>query len=122
MCDEFGDLAGVITPSDILDGLVGAMPQQTVTPGIVRNDDDDSWTVDALIQFYDFLKYFDLENLYHPASYSTLGGLVLEELRHIPLPGEKLTWNGISLEIADMDGARIGHITIRIPQQSGYNE
>ncbi len=122
VCDEFGDLAGVITPSDILDGLVGAMPQQTVTPGIVRNDDDDSWTVDALIQFYDFLKYFDLENLYHPASYSTLGGLVLEELRHIPLPGEKLTWNGISLEIADMDGARIGHITVRIPQQSGYNE
>lgn len=32
VCDEFGEMTGVMTPGDILDGLVGAMPQQTVMP------------------------------------------------------------------------------------------
>lgn len=114
VCDEFGDMAGVITPADILDGLVGAMPQQTVNPAIRRNDDDGSWTADAHIQFYDFLKYFNLENLYRPASYSTLGGLILEELRHVPHPGEKLQWNNLTIEVASMDGAKIGKVTVRL--------
>ena len=80
---------------------------------IVRNAGDDSWTVDAQTQIYDFLKFFGLEELYSPASYSTLGGLILEELRHVPSVGEKLGWNGLLFEISSMDGARIGNVSVR---------
>jgi len=114
VCDEFGDMAGVVTPSDILDGLVGEMPQQTFIPDIIKNEADGSWAVDAQIQFYDFLKFFELEDLYHPAAYSTLGGFILEELRHIPQSGEKLMWNNISFEITAMNGAKIKKVRVII--------
>lgn len=118
VCDEFGDIAGVITPSDILDGLVGALPQQSVNTCIVKRNKDNEWVVDAQIQFYDFINYFELEDLYKPASYSTLGGLILEELRHIPAPGETIIWNNIRFEVVSMDGAKIEKVKVTLPPNS----
>ena len=114
VCDEFGDMTGVITPNDILEGLVGAMPQQSIAPSIVKNGDADEWTVDARIPVYDFLAYFGLDDLYKPASYSTLGGLILEQLRYVPEKGETVTWNNIVFEIASRDGAKIGKLLVRM--------
>lgn len=118
VCDEFGDIAGVITPSDILDGLVGALPQQSVNTCIMKRNKDNEWVVDARIQFYDFINYFELEDLYKPASYSTLGGLILEELRHIPAPGETIIWNNIRFEVVSMDGAKIEKVKVTLPPNS----
>lgn len=118
VCDEFGDIAGVITPSDILDGLVGALPQQSVNTCIVKRNKDNEWVVDARIQFYDFINYFELEDLYKPASYSTLGGLILEELRHIPVPSETIIWNNIRFEVVSMDGAKIEKVKVTLPRNS----
>ncbi len=118
VCDEFGDLSGVITPGDILDGLVGAMPEQAMPSDIDRNEKDGSWTVNARIQIYDFINFFELEDLYHPASYSTLGGLILEELKYIPRPGDRLDWNNIRFEILSMNGAKIEKVLVTItPRQ-----
>ncbi len=114
VCDEFGDLSGVITPGDILDGLVGAMPEQAMPSDIDRNEKDGSWTVNARIQIYDFINFFELEDLYHPASYSTLGGLILEELKYIPRPGDRLDWNNIRFEILSMNGAKIEKVLVTI--------
>lgn len=113
VCDEFGDMAGVVTPSDILDGLVGIMPQQTTNPGIERNEADGTWIVDAQIPIYDFLNHFDLEELYSPASYSTLGGLILEELRRVPVDGDTLEWKGLSLKVLNMEGAKISRVEVK---------
>lgn len=118
VCDEFGDMAGVITPGDILDGLVGAMPQPDLTPEIVRNDSEGTWTVDAQIPFYDFLSHFGLEDLYRPASYSTLGGLILEELRRLPHSGESMTWNGLTFTVDSISGAKILKVSVRLPEQT----
>lgn len=114
VCDEFGAMSGLITPSDILDGLVGAMPQQSRTPGIERAEDGKSWIVDAQIPIYDFINYFELEDLYRPSSYSTLGGLILEVLRHVPEAGEKLVWNCVGIEVLSMKGARIDKVRVRL--------
>ncbi len=112
VCDEFGDLSGVVTPSDILDGLVGEIPGQSELPVIVPTDNDGEWDVDAQMSFYDFLHYFDLESLYRPASYSTLGGFLLEELKYVPERGEKYLWNNICFEIASVDGAKIKKVNV----------
>lgn len=115
VCDEFGDMSGVITPSDILEGLVGAMQQQSAgVPGVTVNDDGSGWTVDGQVSVYDFLSSIGREDLYVPATYSTVGGLVLEHLRHVPMTGERLEWNGITFEIASMDGAKIERIDVSV--------
>ena len=71
-----------------------------------------SWLVDAGISFYDFLSHFEREELYHPASYSTLGGFLLEELKHFPVTGERYEWNGIMFKVVEISGAKIGRILV----------
>ncbi len=114
VCDEFGDLSGVVTPGDILDGLVGEIPGQDGASFVAPSGRDGVWTVDARMPFYDFLRHFDLEELYRPASYSTLGGFLLEELKYMPVAGEKYRWNNIDFEIASVDGAKIGRVYVSI--------
>lgn len=75
--------------------------------------DGHSWLVDGQCPMYDFLTYFDREDFYQPDSgYTTLAGLVLETLKHVPTAGETLQWRDFNLEIVDMDGARIDKIMV----------
>lgn len=112
VCDEFGDLSGVLTPGDVLDGLVGEMPHSGGPEMIFPAGVAGSWLVDAGISFYDFLSHFEREELYHPASYSTLGGFLLEELKHFPVTGERYEWNGIMFKVVEISGAKIGRILV----------
>ncbi len=115
VCDEFGDLAGVITLSDILEGLVGSCTEWAETPTIAPCDEPGAWIVDAQYPIYDFLSHFGQEDLYEPSSYSTVSGLILEELKHVPSLGEALAWHDFLFEIAAMDGARISRIKVSTP-------
>lgn len=111
ICDEFGSLQGIITMKDLLEALVGALPEETEEPDILPRKDG-SWLIDGQCSFYDFLRHFDCEDLYGEYNYNTLGGLILQQLGHIPHSGETLQWNGFQLEIADMDGARIDKVMV----------
>lgn len=110
VCDEYGCFQGIVTLRDILDGLVGSIPQELEEPLIIKRRDKEEWLVDGQCPLYDFLAYFDREDLYVPSGYTTVSGLMLENLKRVPSPGDHLTWNCFNLEVADMDGARIDKI------------
>ncbi len=113
ICDEFGSFQGIITLKDILGGLVGSIERTDNEPEIIKRSDSDSWLVDGQCTFYNFLSYFDQEDLYDSDSnYNTVGGLILELLEHIPQSGEKVDWKGFHFEIVDMDGARIDKVLV----------
>ncbi len=44
--------------------------------------------------------------------FSTIAGLILDQLGHIPSIGDKVDWNGLRLEVVDMDGQRIDRVLI----------
>lgn len=111
VCDEFGAMQGLITLNDVLDGLVGSTDENQATPTIVRRDDG-SYLVDAGMPVYDFLTFFDACDLYEPANYATLAGLILENLRRLPTEGQKLEWHNFTFEIVDMDRQRIDKILV----------
>ena len=117
VCDEFGVTRGIITLKDIFEALVGELPDPREEPDIVRREDG-SCLVDGQCPFYDFLVHFGVENDIPGNAYNTLSGLILDHLGHIPATGERLTWNGFSFEIVDMDGARIDKILVT-QQQNG---
>ena len=114
--DEYGCLQGIVTLSDILDGLVGNIPHGVEEPAIIKRRDCEEWLVDGQCPVYDFLAYFDREDLYSPASYTTIGGLLIEHLRKVPEEGDVFTWNCFRFEVADMDHARIDKIAVRLIQ------
>lgn len=120
VADEFGDIQGIITQKDILEGLVGTMPDQDEEEIVERSDG--TYLIDGRYSFYDFLAHFDIEELYRPNEFNTISGLILKELDHIPKEGEQICWHGFTIEVMDMDGARIDKVLVSPPQEEGKDE
>ncbi len=118
ICDEFGMCQGIITLRDILEALLGTINDTQKEPEIIQRSNNDGWLVDGQCSFYDFLSYFDKEDLYERCNYHTIGGLLLEQLGHIPQSGEQVEWNNFRFEIVDMDGARIDKILVQVPNDN----
>ncbi|MFG6380851.1 MAG: hemolysin family protein [Muribaculum sp.] len=112
VCDEFGMMQGVLTLNDILDGLVGTAPESADAQFIIPRADGQGWLVSGQCPLYDFLDYFDCGDLYVPAGYSTVGGLLLELMRKMPEEGESVTWYGFKFEVVDMDMTYIDKILV----------
>lgn len=110
--DEFGGIQGIVTLKDIMEGLIGQVPEAGDEAEIIPRADG-TWLVDGQFSFYDFLEYFDMEDLYSEHDYNTLSGLILEILERVPKEGEKLTWLNFEFEIMDMDGARIDKVLVK---------
>lgn len=115
VCDEFGSCQGIITLKDILEGLVGTLEDVNGEPEIVKRSEGEGWLVDGQCALHDFLSYFEKEYLYeNGGNFSTVGGLMLDELEHIPRSGESMEWKGFRFEVLDMDGARIDKLLVTV--------
>ena len=115
VCDEFGALSGIVSIKDILDALVGNIDcdEDNPNPDIVHREESADWLVDGQCSMYDFLSYFELDDSIEDYDFSTVGGLILDELEHVPEAGEVIQWNGFSFEVQHMDGARIDKIIVK---------
>jgi len=116
--DEYGTLLGLITLNDILEALVGDLPQPDMQDYEVTTREDGTFLVDAQIPFYDFLSKFEKTEWMHEGEheFDTLAGFILHELERIPVTGEKFEWRGFAFEIVDMDGHRIDKVLVKISE------
>lgn len=117
--DEYGSVLGLISLNDILEAIVGDIPQPDVPDYEIIKRDDGSYLVDGQIPFYDFLTHFEKAEWMNEGEhdFDTLAGFILHELERIPKAGEKLKWKGFSIEIIDMDGHRIDKVLIEISDE-----
>ncbi len=107
--DDLGWVSGLLTMKDIMEGLVGELPALNASPEIVKRKDG-GYLIDGQCSFYVFLDYFQMESLYSEYEYNTISGLILDQLERIPKEGDQLRWLNFTLEIVDMDGARIDKV------------
>ena len=116
---EYGTLEGMITLNDIVEAIVGDVPQVGQEEYEIVKREDGTFLVDALIQFYDFLSYFERAEWMNEGEheFDTLAGFVLHELEHIPATGESFNWKDFHFEIIDMDGQRIDKILVKISEE-----
>lgn len=110
--DEFGNIDGMITQSDIFNALVGAVCESKENENIKERKNGECF-VDGQCPIYDFLEYFNIEDETVSNNYNTISGLILEILQHVPLEGESIKWKNLNIEIVDMDGARIDKIIVK---------
>jgi putative hemolysin len=113
--DEFGSPEGIITLHDILEAIVGDLPDldETDEPQIVRRDDQ-SYLVNGTISIHDLNRELHKELITRNTDrYSTLAGFIIDYLHHLPVAGEKFVHKGHEIEVVDMDGTKIDKVLLR---------
>jgi putative hemolysin len=118
--DEFGGIQGLVTLIDVMEAIVGDLPE----PGDRRGPDavqreDGSWLVDGSMTVEEFRHRFSFGPLprEQEEGYETLGGFVLDRLGHIPRPGEAFAWSGWRFEVMDMDRNRVDKVLLAQPKK-----
>lgn len=112
--DEYASVQGMVAMDDVLDALLGDATEYNQEEYRIVARDDKSWLADGQYPFFEFLHFFDLPGDVYSGAYNTLGGLILDQLSHIPTPGEKVKWQQFEFEVMDMDGQRIDKLLITI--------
>lgn len=92
-----------------------SMSEMAVVSADLLERDDGTYIVDGRYSFYDFLSYFDKEELFdEDFNFNTVSGLSIDILQEIPVEGQIIRWHGFTFEIIDMDAARIDKILVKI--------
>jgi putative hemolysin len=117
--DEYGSILGMITLNDILEAIVGDLPEPDMEDYEITEREDGSYLVDAQIPFYDFLSSFEKTEWMNEGEqvFDTLAGFILHKLERIPHPGDKMDWQGFTFEIVDMDAQRIDKVLVIISEK-----
>lgn len=112
--DEFGQTQGIVTLNDLLQALVGDFNDFYAEEFEFVQRADGSWLIDGQYPIAEFFRHFNLEEQHGDLPFTTLGGLVLNESRSLPVTGQIITWLNFDMEVVDMDGARIDKILVRL--------
>ena len=54
--------------------------------------------------------------------FTTVAGLIISELGHVPAVGEKLQFKGLEFEVADADNRRVNRVRLRPIEATGDND
>lgn len=114
--DEHGTIIGLVTPTDILEGIVGDLPEPGVPEDIeVVRREDGSLLVDGLLPVDELDELLDVGALTpdERGEFRTVGGLVMHHLGRIPTAGDRVAWRGLQLEVMDMDGRRVDKVLVQ---------
>ncbi len=112
--DEYGGTAGMVTLEDVLEEIVGDIPDPHQTNHIqaVQRLSDHEYLIAgnlAIHEWPDFLK------IRLPSRrISTIGGFVLSLLGHIPRLGEQATYRNLRFTVESMHGRRIDRLRLEL--------
>jgi putative hemolysin len=113
--DEYGGTDGLVTLDDVLSELVGEIhdDRRAEEPAEFVERPDGSWLVEGSAAVERLAAKFGIAIEAEPREYETVSGLVLAELERLPTAGDAISWQGLVIEVVDMDGRRIDKLLVR---------
>jgi magnesium and cobalt exporter, CNNM family len=111
--DEYGDLEGLVTLTDILEALVGDIPGTGESdPRIVRREDG-SWLVDGMLGLDELKQILGVSQLPgEDPEFHTLGGYLMARLNRVPMVADRVTADRYRFEVVEMDGRRVDRVLV----------
>jgi putative hemolysin len=111
--DEYGDLEGLVTLTDILEALVGDIPEIGDTDQRIVRRDDGTWLIDGMVALDELKQLLEVGQLPgEDSEFHTLGGYLMAQLNRVPKVADKVSAGGYLFEIVDMDGRRVDRVLI----------
>ncbi len=113
--DEFGQFEGLVTLHDLMEAIVGDLPDvgETEEPEVVLREDQ-SMLINGGIPIPQLNQQLNQPLIEEqPEHYTTLAGFILFYLKKVPHTGEHFDFGGYRIEIIDLDGRRIDKVLLR---------
>jgi CBS domain containing-hemolysin-like protein len=110
--DEYGGTSGLVTIEDLVEEIVGEIQDEyDREPVLLEEVSPNEWRCDARLPLDDLndLLGTDLEG----ADVETVGGLVQERLGRIPIVGDSITEEDITITVVATEGLRIKQVDVR---------
>ncbi len=111
--DEYGSIEGLVSLTDLLEAIVGDLPDRNLDPvGAVVQRADGSWLLDGMLALDRVEQLLADGSRLQPedADFHSLGGLVMHHLGRVPEVGAIVVLPGLQLEVVDMDANRVDRI------------
>lgn len=120
--DEFGSIAGLLTSNDLLEAIVGDIPEAGEPPAPdAHQREDGSWLVDARLPAQALAERLGRRVL--PGDLAgvvdTVGGYVMAVLGRIPTEADVFEADGLRFEVVDMDGYRVDKVLVSAVDAAG---
>ena len=118
--DEYGELEGLVTLTDVMTAIVGDLPSyDSRDEQDVVEREDGSWLVDGSVTIERLKSALDIEDELpgeEENTFNTLGGFVMHILGRIPAVADHFESQGLRFEVMDMDRNRVDKMLItRLP-------
>jgi putative hemolysin len=111
--DEYGDLEGLVTLTDILEALVGDIPETGETDQRIVRREDGTWLIDGMVSLDEVKQLLGVTVLPgEDPEFHTLGGYMMARLHRVPMVADRVTACEFLFEIVDMDGRRVDRVLI----------
>jgi putative hemolysin len=106
--DEFGGVAGLVTLDDVLTEVMGEAPDE-----FRRNEKRPERLDDGRVRLPGWMRLDQAEpwlGILWEGEADTVGGRVMEELGHVPVPGETVTIGGIAVVVEEVSGHAVASV------------
>jgi len=113
--DEYGGTSGLVSFEDLLEEIVGEIDDeydvQTGTDGILKSGDG-SVIIEGRMEIEKVEDFLNVN--FEKGRYETIGGLILNKIKRIPLPGEKFQIQGMEVTIEKADDRTIKKVRVKM--------
>ncbi len=115
--DEYGGVQGIVTHNDILEDILGYVPQfGTVEEQDIVVREDGSLLVDGLCLIDKLKEVLEMDDDLpgeDSGYYHTVGGFVFSQIGGVPTTGDSFNWQTYTFEVVDMDSRRVDKVLVR---------
>ena len=96
--DEYGEVEGVVTVEDVLEAVVGDLPEHRLgeEPTIVEREDG-SLLMDGMLAIDELKLALGLESLPEETGYHTVAGFILAQLGRVPEEGQAVVLRRVAV-------------------------
>jgi CBS domain containing-hemolysin-like protein len=117
--DEYGGLAGIVTLEDLIEEIVGEIededePEPEGAEADIVDEADGRYIVRGNVEVGKLERLFEAELA--ADDFTTVAGLVINQLGHLPGVGETLDFRGLRFEVLEADERRVARVRIERTQ------